>query len=329
MQSLYILQNDSFADKVIDTIEKFSKSSKGIVGIDSVPGDVKISSPSFIDNIEENLPENLPDTSDIILAIGIGSYLHTLPDIAERLEAEGAIVPIEKSDWYQMGTLNQVKRRMERNGVDIAFPRPFCALEEKGRKSIQKFVKEFGIGRPKLDINEEEGKINDVEVEITAPCGSTLPVAEKIVGTPVSFESSDILELEDRVSKAWHSYPCTGDMVKDPILEETILHRAGYLVRRAVKKAADLDLEPNNEEKKSGTLSKMCQDICGKCIETCEKSETGILEIDRDEIIIPDFHECTGCRHCVKACPTEVMSKLITKRDNILLEEWEEKKLSN
>ncbi len=325
---VYILQNNSFVDRVVRTISKFSGMTEGIVGIDSVPDDVKISSPSFIDNVEKNLPEDLPQSCDIVLAIGIGSYIHTLPDIAERMNASGVIVPIEDSDWYQMGTLNQVKRRMEKSGMDIAFPRPFCALEGRGRKSIRKFVNEYGIGKPELDIDVEEGRIADVRVVTTAPCGSTLSVADRIVRAPASFECSDMLELEDRVNKAWHSHPCTADMMKDPILGETILHRAGYIVRRAVKKAAGLDLELTKDERKAGELSGKCRKLCGDCVEACEKTETGILEMG-DEIVISDYQDCTGCRHCMKACPIDIMSKILTKRDNILLEEWKEKKLSN
>lgn len=327
MQTLYIISDDPFAKKVIKQLKKDPKKSEGIVGIEKVPPDAEVSSPSFIDKIDENLPQNLP-SSDIILAIGVGMYLQAIPTLADKTSADGVIVPIEDSSWYPPGTLNQVKRKLEKLSIEVAFPRPFCALEGKGRDSIREFVQSYEIGRPELSVDVKKEKINEVRVETTAPCGSTHTVSDRIEGTSVSFESSDILELEGHISKAHHSHPCTGDMMEDPMLGETILHRAGYLVRNAVKKGVGLDLDVEREAK-TGVISEQCSSLCEECIESCQRSSTGILEIQGDEITIPNYKECNGCRSCVKACPKNVMGKLVTERDILLLEEWEDQKLSN
>lgn len=331
MQDLYLIWNENFAKKIIDYLEQYPEKIKNIVGIDQVPPEVDTSSQDFIDEIEENLPENLPPSCDIILAIGVDMYIQALPIIAEKTGAEGVIVPIEDSDWYPLGILNQVKRDLERNGVDAAFPRPFCSLEGKGRGSIERFVEDYEIGRPSVTASVSDGEIVDVEVEVSAPCGSTHTVADRISGAPATFEGDDILDLEGRVSEAHHSHPCTGDMMEDPVLSETILHRAGYLVRDAVKQAIGLKMDPSSEEKESGKLTEECPRLCGECVEVCEKSGNDILEMSEDEgaIIIPNYEKCIGCRSCVKKCPIDVTGKIVTKRDKSLLNEWEDAKFAN
>lgn len=328
MQKLYIIWDDKFAKRVLEYIKKDPEKTKGVVGIDKVPSDIQVSSPTFLDEVEESLPEDLPSSCDIILAIGVDMYIQTLPSLAEEMDAKGVIVPIEDSKWYPLGILNQTKNRLEKMGVEVAYPRPFCSLEGKGRESIEKFIEDYGIGRPSLDIDVEDGKISNVEVRTCAPCGSTDTVAGKIVGDPVSFESSDILDLEGDISEAHHSHPCTGDMMEDPVLSETILHRAGYLVRKAVKEAAGIDLDIEEEAEK-GEIRQECPKLCGDCIEVCEKSGTNILEMEDNEIVVPDYKKCVGCRSCVKVCPIDVTGKIVTKRDNLLLNNWEDAKLSN
>ncbi|MDQ1253782.1 MAG: thymidylate synthase, partial [Euryarchaeota archaeon] len=46
---------------------------------------------------------------------------------------------------------------------------------------------------------------------------------------------SDIPAYKETVSGAHHSYPCTASMDKDPQLGDTILHKAGYIIREAVE----------------------------------------------------------------------------------------------
>lgn len=329
MLDLYIIYENKFAKRVIEYLGKDPKKSQGIVGISKVPSGVEISSPSFIDEVENNLPENLPDSCDVILAIGVDMYIQALPILAEKTEAEAVIVPIENSSWYPLGILNQVKKQLEKKGVEVAYPRPFCSLNGNGREIIEEFIKDYEIGRPEVEVVVKNEEIRNVIVKTCAPCGSTNTVAENIEGAPASYDSSDILELEGKISEAHHSHPCTGDMMEDPILGETILHRAGYLVRDAVKKASGLDITPEKEEKKQGKISEKCEKLCGKCIEACKSGGTGILEMEEDEIIIPDYKKCVGCRSCVKKCPIDVTGKIVTKRDKFLIDEWEDARLSN
>jgi hypothetical protein len=71
-----------------------------------------------------------------------------------------------------------------------------------------------------------------------APCGSTWFVAKKLGWT-------DTPGYKETISGAHHSYPCTATMDKDPQIGDTILHKAGYIIRDAV----EAGMEKEKEEK--------------------------------------------------------------------------------
>jgi len=97
---------------------------------------------------------------------------------------------------------------------------------------IESFVAEFGIGRPEVRVEvDRRGRIAHVDVLRSAPCGSTWFVAKQLVGVEVENRR----ELYERISESHHSYPCTASMEKDHELGDTILHKAGYIIRAAVE----------------------------------------------------------------------------------------------
>ena len=63
--------------------------------------------------------------------------------------------------------------------------------------------------------------------------GSTWFVAKQLEGVEVDNKR----ELYDRISESHHSYPCTASMERDRELGDTVLHKAGYLIREAVERA--------------------------------------------------------------------------------------------
>ncbi|NLX40078.1 MAG: thymidylate synthase, partial [Methanothrix sp.] len=65
-----------------------------------------------------------------------------------------------------------------------------------------------------------------------APCGSTWYVAKRMTGL-----ETDQPDLRERISEAHHAYPCTASMEQDPEIKDTILHKAGYIIREAVEDA--------------------------------------------------------------------------------------------
>ncbi|HMB45758.1 MAG TPA: DUF166 family protein, partial [Candidatus Methanoperedens sp.] len=41
-------------------------------------------------------------------------------------------------------------------------------------------------------------------------------------------------KLDEVISNAHHAYPCTASMERDAETKDTILHKAGYIIREAV-----------------------------------------------------------------------------------------------
>ena len=130
----------------------------------------------------------------------------------------------------------QVEELCDKEGIEVVFPKPFCDLQPQDDKPvIKRFVAEFRIGRPEVRVEaDRRGRIAHVDVLRSAPCGSTWFVAKQLVGVEVENRQ----ELLDRISESHHSYPCTASMEKDRELGDTILHRAGYIIREAVEEAS-------------------------------------------------------------------------------------------
>ena len=51
---------------------------------------------------------------------------------------------------------------------------------------------------------------------------------------------------KETISGAHHSYPCTGSMDKDPQIGDTILHKAGYIIREAVEDGMECAKKEND-----------------------------------------------------------------------------------
>jgi hypothetical protein len=193
--------------------------------------------PAFIDSPEKFMPKKIPK-ADLCIASGLHKdLLLELPHTIRKFGIKGLIVPIEDFIEVPTGLKKQVEETCQEIGLENAFPKPFCSLETADDKpTISKFVNEFKVGRPALEISTaKRGKreaINSAIVRRSAPCGSTWYIARKLVGVETRKEI-----LYDAVAKAHHSYPCTAAMNVDPELKEPILHVGGYTIREEVEKA--------------------------------------------------------------------------------------------
>jgi len=198
--------------------------------------------PPFIEEPEKYLPESLPNC-DLVLAIGMQlDLLSAIPTIVKRTNAKGVIVPIENRNWCPTGLKRRLEEELEEAGVEHAFPKPFCSLEESGRPVIDAFMKRYSVGKPLVEVEATDEMISDARVVRSAPCGSTWYVVQQI-------KKSRISQIEDTVAVAHHSYPCTASMDVDPEFNEPILHIAGYNIREAVKDA----IERGRERRKGET----------------------------------------------------------------------------
>ncbi len=200
-----------------------------IVDIHEMPGNL----PQFIEEPMEYVPKSMGEC-DLILAIGLHpDLLTTLPYIAKTTGAGAVIVPIEDHKLAPAGVVEQVREKLEEDGVECEFPKPFCSLEKTGKPIIDEFV-DMGFGRPvlRIELNLEGEIFTHVKVLRDAPCGSTWFVAKKL-------KWSDVKDYKEIISGAHHSYPCTGSMERDPLLGDTILHEGGYIIRKSVEEGME------------------------------------------------------------------------------------------
>lgn len=96
--------------------------------------------------------------------------------------------------WRGKGFKNQ----LEQFG-NVTCPENMCDLQENGNHVFDKFVSKFG--RPIVRINCQGGKILDVEVLRSSPCGSTFFVAEEMIG-------QDLKGLPIKAGLRLQHYPC-------------------------------------------------------------------------------------------------------------------------
>ncbi len=198
--------------------------------------------PDFIENAEDFLPKKIVK-ADIAIAINIHpDLLIALPEKLAEQNYKAYIVPVEESKWCSPGLAKQIKEKCDELGIEFAAPKPFCLLREKDEHpTINRFVREMGIGYPKFEIDLEEidgrKKIKNVRILRSEPCGAAWFVGVRLR----EFEFETIRELWDRVAETHHSFPCTGSMEKDREYNETLLHIAGYSVRHAVDIAIGYD----------------------------------------------------------------------------------------
>ena len=216
--------------------------------------------PDFIEDPVEYLPENLPEV-DFLLVVGIHQdLLSGLPDYLKGRGIKAVIVPIEDPKWVPAGLQTQVLEEFEKNGIQAAFPKPFCALSRelnennkigfhltKERDYIYKFIEHFKIGAPIVSfLLSKDGKsIEDSCVLQSAPCGSTYYILQQLKAKYI--ENGGGLSLNEKISKAHHAYPCNASMDQDSILKDSCLHVAGYLVRNSIRRELNL---PEEEGKK-------------------------------------------------------------------------------
>ncbi|MFX1449116.1 MAG: DUF166 domain-containing protein [Promethearchaeota archaeon] len=215
--------------------------------------------PDFIEDPEEFLPKSLPQV-DFIMVVGIHQdLLSGLPEYLKEKNIKAVIIPVENPKWVQPGLQVQVLEAFEDYGIQAAFPKPFCALSKeldeynkegfnitRKRNYIIEFIDYYKIGVPIVSfLLSKDGKsIEDTCVLQCAPCGSSYFVLQQL---KAKYLDNGELSLNERISKAHHSYPCNASMDQDSTLKDSILHVGGYLIRNAVRK--ELGLEQQEGEK--------------------------------------------------------------------------------
>jgi hypothetical protein len=193
--------------------------------------------PIVIDDPEEFLPSQVPQ-AELLLALSESPQTAQLvPVIAGLSGVKAVIMPVDNSSWLPIGLKNQIEREMVNMGVSAVFPKTFCTLTENtagfgadvetyDSPYITSFATHFGEPKLKIEINKQDRKIAEVEVERSAPCGSTYNVAEKLIGVAIE-------EAVPRAGLIAHHYPCLASMAMEAN-GETLMHVSGYVVNDEV-----------------------------------------------------------------------------------------------
>ncbi len=220
--------------------------------------------PDYIENPETYFPKDLP-TVDFVMVVGVHQdILAGLPEYLKDKGVKAVIVPIEHPKWVPAGLQIQVLEQFEKFEIQAAFPKPFCALcvEEneynkvgfnitKNSNYIKEFIDYFKIGEPLVSflLTADKKAIFDGCVIQSAPCGSTFFIVQELKSKYINNGKHDGITLNERISKAHHSYPCSASMDQDSTLKDSVLHVGGYLIRNAVRRALNLEEEEGQKLK--------------------------------------------------------------------------------
>jgi len=208
----------------------------------------------FIDDVEPYIPKDIPQAEiAIVVNVHPDIIFGLLPVLKERGYG-GIIGGSERPQELPLGLRTQLTEEAIRIGLEAAFAKPFCALApDPATPAINAFMEKAHFGEPKIEIVTQESRpgkesILAANVVRSAPCGSTWYVAKRMTGL-----ETDQPDLRERISEAHHAYPCTASMDQDPELKDTILHKAGYIIREAVEDAVKRGKKV--DWKDSGTFS--------------------------------------------------------------------------
>ena len=178
--------------------------------------------PYLLEEPASHVPTDVP-AHDVLLAVNIHEQI--LVEMLKRCRAWGtraAVVPVESPGWVSSAARAEAEAVCTRLGVEVAFPRPFCAFDPPAGSTLAEFRRHFCIGKPDVELTVVGGVIERAHVKVSAACGATYYVARWLVGRRVD----DDLKF-DVVAKRMHSYPCTASMEWDDEAGDTLLHVAG------------------------------------------------------------------------------------------------------
>jgi thymidylate synthase len=189
--------------------------------------------PAIVDDTDEFLPRELP-AADLLISLGEHpGVAQMIPDMVRRSGARAVIAPADNRVWLPFGLARQIKQKLESMGVAMVYPVPFCALTEDDSPNpyIQEFARHFG--RPDVDIQfyqDDRHRIGNVTVKREAPCGSTRFVAERLAG-------AWFREATEQAGLLHHQFPCLATMAMDREFEDTLMHRAGNMLKQTIQQS--------------------------------------------------------------------------------------------
>jgi hypothetical protein len=207
----------------------------------------------FIDDVDPYIPP-IPE-ADIAIVVNVHpDIIFGLLPVLKDKGYKGIIGGSERPQELPLGLRTQLSEEAKKLGLEAAFAKPFCALRpDPAMPNLAAFMEKAHFGEPRIEIFTQKSRggketILAANVVRSAPCGSTWYVAKRMTGL-----ETDQPDLRERISEAHHAYPCTASMDQDPELKDTILHKAGYIIREATEDA--IERAERAEPKDSGTFS--------------------------------------------------------------------------
>jgi len=184
--------------------------------------DLPNEAPYLLEAPERFVPDHVPP-HDVLLAINVHEQMFL--EFLKRCNQWGtraAVAPVEAPGWVSGSAREQAVAICEKAGVEIAFPKPFCAFDPPDGTVLAEFRQRFCIGKPSVRLKVKDGHIDRAIVEVSAACGATYYVARGLVGKNLD----DDLKYEV-IAKRLSAYPCTASMAWDEELADTIMHVSG------------------------------------------------------------------------------------------------------
>ena len=222
---LIVFTQGSYGERILENL-RLRAPREWVIEESVIPGGL----PVMIEEPEEIVEGlELGGKWDLVLFMGETQSAFTLlPSILDKLEAGAVIAPVDDYEWLPRGLERQIGAEIEGMGVEIVFPRTFCALAPVGVPQIDAFAELFGV--PGLEVEVVDGEVSCVDVLRGAPCGSAQYMAEKLPGTKIG-------DAKPRSGTLVQIYPCFASRKVDRFFGDSPIHVAGKIAEKALEKA--------------------------------------------------------------------------------------------
>ena len=254
---------------------RFGESVAGVI-------DLPAALPYLLEDPGRYVPSRVPP-HDILLAINV--HEQVLLEFVKRCGewgTRGLVAPIEAGDWVGGSTREQAEALCAEAGIEVSFPKPFCAFDPPADSVLAEFRRTFCIGKPSVELTVRDGAIERAHVDVSAACGATYYIVRPLVGKRVDEDLT-----YEIIAKRFSSYPCTASMAWDDELDDTIMHVAGEAHFEVLA-----PLRPAAESKAAVPL--MIESPTGRMIQAPPSDRENVRSIERAQEAILAAVEAGG-----------------------------------
>jgi len=215
---IVILTDGPYGDRAYDTIKK---------EFDAEFIEMEAPTDMFFDDDIEIPEEQVNTIEKANIIISYISHPDLALDIVYRFNDKVDWIIV--ASWKGDGLKNQFESKK-----NVSCPYIMCELEENGNSVYDEFVSK--IGRPKVDLILEDGKVKDVKVLRSSPCGSTSFVSEYIA-EKYKDKVPDEKNLPREAGLRIQHYPCRAGKMRLFTDEECKKQKASGFHQEAFEKS--------------------------------------------------------------------------------------------